>query len=189
VRGGFAAAEERVVLAVPQPSTTNHKGGTIAFGPDGMLYMGFGDGGGSGDPSEFAQNRGTLLGKMIRIDVGFSAFTDGYRIPSDNRFVGTAGVLPEIWSIGFRNPFRFGFDRQTGHLYIGDVGENSAAQRRRCDRRARSALHDGVAQLRAARLRARLRARGARAPARSARSKGAAAPGVRAQPGRGESCS
>lgn len=120
----LAATEEKIVLAVPQPATTNHKGGTVAFGSDGMLYMGFGDGGGGGDPSEYAQNLGTLLGKMIRIDVSFSAFSDNYRIPSDNPFVGTGGALPEIWARGLRNPFRFGFDRQTGDLYIADVGEN-----------------------------------------------------------------
>ena len=120
-----AATEEKVVLAVPQPATTSHKGGTVAFGADGMLYMGFGDGGGGGDPSEFAQNPATLLGKMIRIDVSFAAFTDNYRIPADNPHVGTPGTLPEIWARGFRNPFRFAFDRQTGDLYIGDVGETT----------------------------------------------------------------
>ena len=120
-----ASPEETVVLAVPQPSTTNHKGGTVAFGPDGMLYMGFGDGGGGGDPSEYAQNPATLLGKMIRIDVSFTSFTDPYRIPPDNPFVGNPAYRPEIWAVGFRNPFRFAFDRQTGDLYVADVGEDS----------------------------------------------------------------
>jgi glucose/arabinose dehydrogenase len=116
--------QEKVLLSQPQPFD-NHNGGTVAFGPDGMLYMGFGDGGDGGDPGERAQNPGTLLGKMIRIDVSFSSFSDGYAIPDDNPFAGPDGVLDEIWAFGLRNPFRFGFDRATGDLYIGDVGQNA----------------------------------------------------------------
>lgn len=117
-----APAQEKVLLSVPQPAG-NHNGGTVAFGPDGMLYLGLGDGGGSGDPGEAAQRPNTLLGKMIRIDVAFSAFGDGYEIPADNPFFGQDGVRGEIWAFGLRNPFRFAFDRLTGDLYIGDVGQ------------------------------------------------------------------
>jgi glucose/arabinose dehydrogenase len=83
--------------------------------------MGFGDGGSQGDPNEHAQNPSSLLGKMLRLDVDFVNPTDDYLIPNDNPFVGQPG-LDEIWAVGFRNPFRFSFDRQTGDLYIGDVG-------------------------------------------------------------------
>jgi glucose/arabinose dehydrogenase len=97
----------------------DHQGGTIAFGPDGYLYVGFGDGQ-SADPSNKAQNDGDLHGKLLRLDV------DGgspYAIPATNPFVGAGNPLDEIWAKGFRNPFRFSFDRQTGDLYIGDVGQ------------------------------------------------------------------
>jgi glucose/arabinose dehydrogenase len=113
--------DEKVVLSVAPPSS-EHLGGTVAFGADGMLYAGFGDGG-LGDPSDNAQDPGTLLGKMVRIDVSFSDFADDYAIPDDNPFVGPDGVLDEIWALGLRNPFRFSFDRETGDLYIGDVGQ------------------------------------------------------------------
>jgi glucose/arabinose dehydrogenase len=116
--------QEKILLSVNQPAD-NHNGGTVAFGVDGMLYMGFGDGGGQNDPQERAQDPGTLLGKMIRIDVDFSNPTDDYTVPNDNPFVGNNAYEPEIWSVGFRNPFRFSFDRLTGDLYIGDVGQNS----------------------------------------------------------------
>jgi len=110
----------RLVLALDQPFS-NHNGGQIVFGPDGMLWVGTGDGGSGGDPHGNGQNRGALLGKLLRIDV------DGgqpYGIPSDNPFVDTAGARPEIWAYGLRNPWRFSFDRATGDLYIGDVGQN-----------------------------------------------------------------
>jgi glucose/arabinose dehydrogenase len=116
---------EEIVLFVDQPDgRNNHKGGTIAFSPaDGMLYWGLGDGGGSNDPDNLAQNPQTLLGKMLRLDVG-GGYGTGYSIPSDNPFVGDDGVLDEIWSLGFRNPFRFSFDRETGDLWVGDVGQS-----------------------------------------------------------------
>lgn len=113
---------ETTILTVAQPFA-NHNGGQLAFGPDGFLYIGMGDGGGSGDPHNNGQNPATLLGKLLRIDVE-SAQTP-YAIPPTNPFVNTAGHRPEIWALGLRNPWRFAFDRQTGDLYIGDVGQNA----------------------------------------------------------------
>lgn len=115
------AASEREVMFVRQPFS-NHNGGGLAFGPDGFLYIGLGDGGSGGDPQGNAQNLGARLGKMLRVDVnGASPFA----VPSDNPFVGRAGALPEIWAYGLRNPWRFSFDRGTGDLYIGDVGQGA----------------------------------------------------------------
>ena len=114
---------------IAQPFT-NHKGGNLAFGPDGFLYIGMGDGGSGDDPLHLAQNPGSLLGKMLRIDVSVAdTDAEGYNIPTSNPFVGQAGVLPEIWSMGLRNPWRWSFDNParggTGALVIGDVGQNS----------------------------------------------------------------
>jgi glucose/arabinose dehydrogenase len=115
---------EHVLLTVNQPFT-NHKGGTIAFSPvDGYLYWGLGDGGGSDDPNGNAQNLGTLLGKMLRLDVRGGAQSD-YTIPATNPFRGSPNALPEIWALGLRNPFRFSFDRASGDLWIGDVGQSA----------------------------------------------------------------
>lgn len=110
-----------ILLTIPQPFA-NHNGGQLKFGPDGYLYIGMGDGGSGGDPLNNGQNLGTLLGKMLRIDVD-GAFP--YAVPADNPFLSTPGARPEIWAYGFRNPWRFSFDRQTGDLFIGDVGEAS----------------------------------------------------------------
>jgi len=99
---------------------TNHNGGDLHFGPDGYLYIASGDGGGSEDPADLAQNLDTLLGKMLRIDVDAAS---PYAIPADNPFVGNGAALDEIWAYGLRNPWRFSFDRLTGDLYIGDVGQ------------------------------------------------------------------
>ncbi|MCS6774141.1 MAG: PQQ-dependent sugar dehydrogenase [Thermoflexales bacterium] len=115
-------ASEWTVLRIDQPYA-NHNGGQIAFGPDGMLYIGMGDGGSGGDPQNFAQNRASLLGKMLRIDVSASSPSAPYRIPPDNPDFG-AQARPELWAIGLRNPWRFSFDRLTGDLYIADVGQN-----------------------------------------------------------------
>lgn len=115
-------SEERVLL-LEHPNYQNHNGGQLAFGPDGYLYIGTGDGGGGGDPDENAQAPGSLLGKILRIDV--LAGTETYVIPPDNPFIGQTGYRAEIWSLGLRNPWRFSFDRQTGDLYIGDVGQSS----------------------------------------------------------------
>ena len=109
------------ILSQTQPYT-NHNGGMLAFGPDGFLYVGLGDGGSGGDPQGNGQNLGTLLGKILRIDV------DGgspYAVPPTNPFVAQSGARPEVWVWGLRNPWRFSFDRTTGELYIGDVGQNS----------------------------------------------------------------
>jgi glucose/arabinose dehydrogenase len=117
------ASSARRVLFVSQPYA-NHNGGNIAFGPDGYLYLGLGDGGSEGDPLGTGQDMGTLLGKMLRIDPHASG-GKAYTIPSDNPFVGKSGIKPEIWASGLRNPWRFSFDRLTGDLWIGDVGQNT----------------------------------------------------------------
>jgi glucose/arabinose dehydrogenase len=119
---------ERVLLTVPDPFV-NHNGGQLAFGPDGYLYIGLGDGGGGGDPLQNAQNREVLLGKILRIDVDGRDGGRPYAIPPDNPF-GPRGAdpgagRPEIWAIGLRNPWRFSFDPDGGDLYIGDVGQGS----------------------------------------------------------------
>ena len=111
---------ERVILRVPQPYR-NHNGGGLAFGPDGYLYISLGDGGAGGDPEENGQDLGTLLGSLLRIDVDSE---DPYGIPEDNPFVDQEDARPEIWAYGLRNPWRFSFDRDTGDLWIADVGQN-----------------------------------------------------------------
>jgi glucose/arabinose dehydrogenase len=104
---------------VDQPFA-NHNGGGLAFGRDGMLYIGLGDGGSGGDPLRHGQNLDSHLGKMLRVDVDRG---NPYSIPSDNPFVATAGARGEIWALGLRNPWRFAFDRTTGDLFIADVGQ------------------------------------------------------------------
>ena len=116
-------ASEQILLAVVQPAG-NHNGGQLAFGPEGKLYMGLGDGGGSGDRFGNGQNRSTLLGAILRLDVDTSP--GSYVIPIDNPFVGNEeGWREEIWAWGLRNPWRFSFDRLTGQLWTGDVGQNA----------------------------------------------------------------
>jgi glucose/arabinose dehydrogenase len=114
-----AGSAERI-LFVDQPYS-NHNGGMLAFGPDGMLYAGLGDGGSGGDPDGNGQNRTTLLGSLLRLDVDAGL---PYGIPADNPFAGHATYREEIWAYGLRNPWRFSFDRQNGDLYIGDVGQS-----------------------------------------------------------------
>lgn len=114
-------ASASIVLTVDQPYS-NHNGGQVQFGPDGYLYTGFGDGGSGGDPQDRAQNPGVLLGKMLRIDVDGAS---PYAIPPSNPFVGPGNPLDEIWALGLRNPWRFSFDRLTGALWIGDVGQGN----------------------------------------------------------------
>jgi glucose/arabinose dehydrogenase len=113
------ASREYQVLQVAQPYA-NHNGGGLAFGPDGYLYLGFGDGGSAGDPQGNGQNLDTLLGKLLRLDIDGEA---PYAIPQDNPFK-NGGEKGEIWAYGLRNPWRFSFDMQKGDLYIADVGQN-----------------------------------------------------------------
>lgn len=116
------ANSKRVLMEVEQPES-NHNGGDLVFGPDGYLYVTLGDGGGGGDKhgeNGNGQNLGTLLGKILRIDVNGSP----YSVPKDNPFVGQNGVRPEIWAYGLRNAWRISFDRTTGRLFAGDVGQN-----------------------------------------------------------------
>ena len=120
--GTFDKATRREVLGFDQPFP-NHNGGDVIFGPDGMLYIGTGDGGSAGDPDRRALDTSEWLGKILRIDPHRKADA-GYTVPADNPFAGVDGARPEIWSIGLRNPWRFSFDRQTGDLWIADVGQD-----------------------------------------------------------------
>ncbi|MFW6720872.1 PQQ-dependent sugar dehydrogenase [Streptomyces sp. MAR4 CNY-716] len=122
--GALDPDSRRTVLTQEQPYS-NHNGGQISFGPDGMLYIALGDGGAGGDPHDYGQNLGTLLGKMLRIDPAGGA---PYAIPEDNPFVDDAQAKGEIWAYGLRNPWRFSFDAQTGDLWIGDVGQNKVEE-------------------------------------------------------------
>ena len=136
---------EEILIVFSHTTYSNHNGGQLAFGPDGYLYIGTGDGGGGGDPLGNAQNHDALLGKILRIDVDPQAPAPGnillylplinggmnpspaslYGIPPTNPFVNIPGYRKEIWALGLRNPWRFSFDRQTGDLWIGDVGQNN----------------------------------------------------------------
>jgi len=113
-------ASTKLIITTPHP-VGNHNGGLLAFGPDGMLYAGLGDGGGSGDPDGNGQNFNALLGSLLRLDVDHG---DPYAIPADNPFVGQAGRRGEVWAKGLRNPWRYAFDPPTGLLYIADVGQD-----------------------------------------------------------------
>ena len=114
---------EETVLQFDQPFP-NHNGGSIAFGPDGFLYVGLGDGGSRNDPFDNAQNLGVLLGKILRIDIDRRGAETAYAIPLDNPFMNMDGVRPEIWAFGFRNPWQLTFDNQTGTLWMADVGQD-----------------------------------------------------------------
>jgi len=111
---------EQILLTIPQPYS-NHNGGHILFGPDGYLYIGMGDGGAANDPHNNGQSLNTLLGKILRLDVDTGS---PYGVPQDNPFITTAAARPEIWSFGWRNPWRMAFDAATGDLYVADVGQN-----------------------------------------------------------------
>lgn len=117
--GAADPASEVVLLKYEQPYS-NHNGGMLAFGPDGYLYIAAGDGGSGGDPQNNAQQLGNLLGKILRIQT-----TPGDIVPTDNPFIGTTGARGEIWAYGLRNPWRFSFDRASGMLWVGDVGQNA----------------------------------------------------------------
>ena len=116
-------SSRREILFVDQPFS-NHNGGNLVFGPDGYLYVGLGDGGSGGDPSDNGQSLSTLLGKMLRIDPRPNGDRP-YAIPPDNPFVDRPDARPEIWAYGLRNPWRYSFDRGTGDLWIGDVGQSA----------------------------------------------------------------
>jgi glucose/arabinose dehydrogenase len=115
---------EQILLQIPQPFP-NHKGGQLIFGPDGMLYLGLGDGGSGNDPMGNGQNRNVLLAKLLRIDVSKADAGLAYSIPADNPFAGQPNVRGEIWAYGLRNPWRFSFDSQTGQLWLADVGQDT----------------------------------------------------------------
>jgi glucose/arabinose dehydrogenase len=132
-----ATSTARTILRITQPYD-NHNGGMLAFGPDGYLYIGMGDGGSGGDPGNRAQNPGVLLGKILRININGSTSTKGYLIPSTNPYVGKTGA-DEIWQLGVRNPWRFSFDRANGNLWIGDVGQSAWEEIDRATRTASGA--------------------------------------------------
>jgi len=127
-RDALDAASGDVLISIPHGQFNNHNGGWLGFGPDGLLYMATGDGGGGNDTLMNGQNTGTLLGKMLRLDVSRDDFPADplrdYGIPAANPFVGGGGA-PEVWLYGLRNPFRASFDRVTGELWIGDVGQGA----------------------------------------------------------------
>lgn len=120
-------SSERVVLRIPHRDYDDHYGGMLEFGDDGYLYFSTGDGGGISDPGRNAQDLDSLLGKILRLDVDAMAGEGPYAVPSDNPFVGQGG-RGEIWSYGFRNPWRFSFDALTGELWVGDVGQDRAEE-------------------------------------------------------------
>jgi glucose/arabinose dehydrogenase len=118
-----ASTTERRIIRIPHPGYSNHNGGQIAFGPDGYLYIGTGDGGGGGDPGENAQDRRSLQGKILRIAPNVTSSSPAYRVPSTNPWAKSTTIRHEIWAYGVRNPWRFSFDRSTGSLWIADVGQ------------------------------------------------------------------
>ena len=119
-------ASELVILEIAQPFS-NHNGGAVRFGPDGMLYLGLGDGGSGGDPRGNGQDPWTLLGTVIRLDVRETSASVPYRVPSDNPFV-EGGGRPEVWAYGLRNPWRMAFDSASGELWLADVGQNAVEE-------------------------------------------------------------
>jgi len=123
---GVQPLSRRMLVSEAHPRS-NHNGGTVTFGPDGLLYLGIGDGGGQGDPAGNGQALDTVLGKIVRIDPAPSGGRN-YTVPADNPFVGREGARPEIWAYGLRNPWRWSFDRATGDVWIGDVGESQVEE-------------------------------------------------------------
>lgn len=123
INHNLVATNEKVILEVTQPFP-NHKAGQLSFGADKCLYIGFGDGGSGGDPQKNGQNKNTLLGKMLRINIDHPSPGKAYSIPQDNPFVNRSDALPEIWAYGFRNPWRFSFDN-FNRLVVADVGQGN----------------------------------------------------------------
>ena len=119
-----AETAETVLLTISQPFA-NHNGGMVEFGPDGFLYIGMGDGGSANDPGNRAQNTQQLLGKILRIDVDHADGAQPYSSPATNPYFGADPGRDEVYAVGLRNPWRFSFDRATGDLYVGDVGQNT----------------------------------------------------------------
>ncbi|MFE5942780.1 PQQ-dependent sugar dehydrogenase [Streptomyces sp. NPDC056480] len=142
-KGRIRPETRRTVLTQTQPYA-NHNGGDIKFGPDGYLYIAFGDGGAGGDPHGNGQNLGTLLGKLLRIDPRGGT---PYAIPRDNPFVGDPDAKDEIWAYGLRNPWRFSFDARTGDLLIGDVGQNDWEEIDRAPARSKGGENYGWSQM------------------------------------------
>ena len=123
----IAPSSELVLLEIAQPFG-NHNGGAVRFGPDGLLYLGVGDGGSGGDPQGHGQNLATLLGTVLRLDVASAGPGSPYAVPPSNPFVGAAGARDEIWAYGLRNPWRMAFDTATGELWLGDVGQGDVEE-------------------------------------------------------------
>ena len=122
--GGVADVDsELIIMEISQPAG-NHNGGQLAFGPDGYLYLALGDGGLGGDPFQNGQNKSTLLGSILRVDVSEASVIEKYRIPPDNPLFGVADARQEIWAYGLRNPWRFSFEWETGTVWAGDAGQN-----------------------------------------------------------------
>lgn len=128
MQNGAALPDSELTIIEFEQPFSNHNGGAVRFGPDGMLYLGLGDGGAANDPLGHGQNTQTLLGAIIRIDVDDISATTPYRIPTDNPFLGRSGFRPETWAYGLRNPWRMAFDPQTDLLWVGDVGQNQVEE-------------------------------------------------------------
>ena len=136
-------SSKKIVITIPHPTYANHNGGTLRFGKDGFLYLSTGDGGSGGDPDNNAQNKTRLLGKMLRLNVNTSNTAPYYSIPSTNPILAGNTVANEILAYGLRNPFRWNFDRATGDMWIGDVGQNAFEEFNRCHRDSLAGVNYG----------------------------------------------
>ncbi len=136
-------SSKKIVITIPHPNYSNHNGGTLRFGKDGFLYLSTGDGGSGGDPDNNSQNKNSLLGKMLRLNVNTSNTAPYYTIPSNNPILPGNTVANEILAYGLRNPFRWNFDRATGDMWIGDVGQNAFEEFNRCHRDSLAGINYG----------------------------------------------